>query len=195
MRAEILAGQTHLECCICIYEAQIRVGRLFVHEHPHDAASWAEACVARILALDGVETAVVDMCAYGMIVDLGPLQGPAWKRSRIISNSHGVLKRIKISCPNLGDNVSKHHVPVPFDQGRARRCQIYLREFSKRICDGITAEKKLKKLGMVALMILSLGSDMKDGYKACDALHEPDGTQAADDQSGGPHEKDHLSRT
>ena len=103
-----------------------------------------------------------------------------------MSNSHEVLKRIKISCPNLGDDVSKHHVHVPLDRGRARRCQIYPREFSKRICEGIAAEKKLRKLGMVALPILSLSSDMNDGKKACDALHEPDGTQAADDQSGEP---------
>ena len=29
-------------------------------------------------------------------------------------------------------------------------------------------------------------ADLKDGKKACNALHEPSGTQAADDQSGEP---------
>ena len=94
------------------------------------------------MAVDGIETAVFDMCAYGMRVDPGPLHGPARKRAEVMSNSHKVPKRVKISCPTLGDDVSKHRVHVPFDQGRARRRQIYPREFSKRMCEGIAAEKK-----------------------------------------------------
>ena len=39
---------------------------------------------------------------------------------------------------------------------------------------------------MVAIPITSIGDDMAEGNKAAGELHEPDGTQATDDQSGEP---------
>ena len=56
-----------------LYEIQIKGGRCFVHERLHEAASWMEECLVRIAAMEGVETASVDMCAYGMRVDTGPV--------------------------------------------------------------------------------------------------------------------------
>ena len=79
----------------------------------------------RLAAMDGVMMEVVDMCALGMRVDSGPVQVPARKRTKMMSNSHEVLKRVKVTCPNLGSDTSRHHVHVPLEQGRARRCQIY----------------------------------------------------------------------
>ena len=73
VKAEIDAGRAHLEFCVKLYRMQVKEGRFFVHEHPHDAASWAEDCIVKILAMDGVDTAKVDMCALGMRVDTGPL--------------------------------------------------------------------------------------------------------------------------
>ena len=125
------------------------------------------------------------MCALGMRVDSGKLQGPARKRTKILSNSVQVLKRVEVSCPNLSPDKAKHHVHVPLESGRAKRCQIYPREFSRRICEGIAAEKKLRLLGMVSLPLMALGTE-EDGRVAADALHERDGTVAFDDQSGEP---------
>ena len=61
-------------------------------------------------------------CAYGMRVDTGAVQGPARKRTKIMSNSNEVIKRIAVKCPNTEPDVSKHHVHVPLESGRAKRC-------------------------------------------------------------------------
>ena len=66
---------------------------------------------------DGVESVVVDMCAFGMRVGRGKVQGPAMKSTRILSNSQEVLKRVNRKCPNKGPDKSQHHVHVLLEQG------------------------------------------------------------------------------
>ena len=156
-----------------------------MHEHPEGATSWKEKLVVEMASLEGVDIATVDMCALGMRVDTGKLQGPARKRTRILSNSREVLKRVAVSCPNLGEDRSAHHVHVPLESGRAKRCQVYPREFSRRVCEGIAAEKRLRLLGMVSRPLMELGTE-EAGRRACDDLHEADGVVAFDDQSGEP---------
>ena len=123
------------------YEIQIKSGRFFVPELPREATSWREECAMRIAAMEGVETVSVDMCAYGMRVGTGAVQGPTRKRTNIMSNSNEVIKRIAVKCPNTGPDVSKHHVHVPLESGRPKRCQVYPREFSRKICAGIAARR------------------------------------------------------
>ena len=131
----------------------------------------------RIAAMEGVETASVDMCAYGMRLDTEAVQGPARKPTKIMSNSNEVIQRIAVRCPNAEPDVSKYHVHVPLESGRAKRCQVYPREFSHKICAGIAAEKRLREMGMVPLPLLDVGvddleSDMKAGSKAASDLRE-----------------------
>ena len=187
VQAELEAGRVHLAFSMRLYMMQIEAGRFFVHEHPHDAASWSGEVVMKVASIPGAETAVVDMCAYGMRVDTGPVQGPARKRTRIMSNSHEVIKRIARTCPNESREESKHHVHVPLEQGRAKRCQVYPREFSRKICEGIAAEKKLRRLGLVSMELMDIDDlevDVAKGHEASQDLHEQGLTQAFDDQSG-----------
>ena len=129
--------------------------------------------------------AVADMCVMGMRADTGDLQGPARKVTKILSNSQEVLKRVAVSCPYKRPNTSKHHFHVPLESGRARRCQIYPVEFRRQVCKGIAAEKRLRRVGMVWIHLVALGSK-EDGRKACDDLHETDGTLTFADQSSEP---------
>ena len=131
VKAELDAGRVYLIFCMNLYEIQIKGGRCFVHEHPREAASWTEHCLVRIAAMEGVETASVDMCAYGMRVDTGAVQGPVRKRTKVMSNSNEVIKGIAVKCLNTGPDVSKHHVHVPLKIGTTKRCQVYQREFSR----------------------------------------------------------------
>ena len=94
--AELQAAKVHLDCCMKIYKIQIREGRSFIHEHPHNSASWAEGNVKKIMTMEGIQMASVDMCAYGMRVDTGAHQGPAHKRTKIVSNFSEVIKRAGI---------------------------------------------------------------------------------------------------
>ena len=132
--------------------------------------------------------ASADMCAYGMRVDTGVVQAPACKRTEIMSNLNEVIKRIPVRCPNFEPDVSKHHVHVRLESGSAKRCQVDPRQFSRKICAGIAAEKRLRELGMVSLPLLdmdvgNLESDMKAASKAAFDLHEYATMQAFDDQS------------
>ena len=52
------------------------------------------------------------------------------------------------------------------------------------MCEGIAAEKRLRKLGMRAMPILELDEEMRAGRAADRDLHEEDGVRAFDDQSG-----------
>ena len=63
---------------------------------------------------------------------------------------------------------------------------MYPRAFSQRICEGIAAEKKLRRPWMIAMPLMSLESDRADGTAASDALYDPDDTQAFAEQSSDP---------
>ena len=97
---ELEDGRRHLKFCTRLYVLQLQNGRFFVHEHPSGASSWREPCMMELAGQDGVDSVVVDMCAFGMEVDRGKVQGPAMKSTRTFSNSQEVLKRVRRECPN-----------------------------------------------------------------------------------------------
>ena len=103
-----------------------------------------------------------------------------------MSNSDEFLKRVAISCPNLGTDQELHHIHVPLDSGRARRCQVYPRAFGHRVCEGFAANEKLRRLGVVSMPLMSLESHKANGEAVSDALHNSDGMQVFDGQSGDP---------
>ena len=97
---EMRVGVMHLRFCMSLYLLQIAGGRFFIHEHPSRATSWEDVEVVKIAAMEGVGTASVDMCCYGMKVETGNVRGIAKKPTKILSNSAEVLKRIPAKCPN-----------------------------------------------------------------------------------------------
>ena len=126
---ELRVGRAHLEFCARLYETQVKGGRFFVHEHPASAKSWAEPSMVRVAALPGVGAATVDMCMYGLRVKDGDTEGLARKSTRLMSNSHEVIKRMESRCVNLDPATSSidRHVHIPLVSGRARQCQVYPR--------------------------------------------------------------------
>ena len=62
-------AKKHVRFCVEIYRMQIASGRFFLHEHPNSASSWAMPEVVGLAMLAGVDTAVCDMCAYGMVAE------------------------------------------------------------------------------------------------------------------------------
>ena len=192
--SELESARVHLRFCMRLYKMQVLAGRFFVHEHPHGADSWQEDSVMEVLAMRGVEVASVYMCAYGMRVNVGPVQGPARKQTKIMSNSREVLRRVAVECPNKSPDVRMHHEHVPLEQGRAKRCQVYPREFSRKVCEGIAAEKRCRNLGLASIDLVDIGNieisnvefDISEGKNAAGILHEHHGATAFDDQSGEP---------
>ena len=182
--AELRAAEVQLRFCGELYWLQLRGHRFFVHEHPSEATSWCYPEVVELACHREVGLVTVDMCCHGMVVDTGPLQGPARKRTKVLSNSQEVLKRVEAHCLNGLPDKSFHHVHVPLESGRAKRCQIHPRAFCRLIVEGIAAEKKLRALGLKAVPLMSVEEIESAGDEASGVLHEPDLDVAVDDKSG-----------
>ena len=49
-----------------LYKKQIEAGRLFIHENPAHAKSWALPCIRKMLREVGVEIVQADQCMFGL---------------------------------------------------------------------------------------------------------------------------------
>ena len=73
-----------------IARRQHAAGRYFVYEHPLGASSWKLASVARVAAMPGVTTTVVDMCAYGLASKDEKGDGLVKKPTQLLTNMPAV---------------------------------------------------------------------------------------------------------
>ena len=73
----------HLEFVCHLYKFQLEAGRFFLHEHPHQADSWDELCVRKLLSSFGVEKIEMDQCQMGQKDKEG---NPIRKPTRWMSN-------------------------------------------------------------------------------------------------------------
>eukprot|EP00973_Karenia_brevis_P091259 12406613-Karenia_brevis.AAC.1 len=53
-----------------MYHGQVGDGNYFLHENPHTARSWEEACVQGVLARSGVYWVKNDQCESGMTAEI-----------------------------------------------------------------------------------------------------------------------------
>ena len=101
----------------------------------------------QFLAKRNVMLTEVDMCAYGMHAEDKQGRGFAQKRTRIMTSSTEVIKRISRKCPG-------GHRHVHLEQGGTKMGQVYPREFCHALCDGIAAQRKIDSLGVMALPVI-----------------------------------------
>ena len=171
-------AQKHVKFCLELYEMQRNAGRRFLHEHPNTATSWQMPEVVAYASKSDVETAVCDMCAYGLRAKEEHGEALAQKRSKFLKSSSEVCKRINRQCtnkkesgvpcvssptrlqPKLQGGVSEcaagQHRHANLLSGRAKQCQVYSREFCREVCEGIAAQKRLDGLGLRSEPIFSL---------------------------------------
>ena len=95
--------------------------------------------------------------------------------TRIMTSSDAVVKQVGLQCENPGS--AKQHRHVHLIQVRARHAQVYLRMFSERLREGISAQKRLDELGLRARPIMTLEQMQKADSRSggsdcpCEALH------------------------
>ena len=63
----------HMEFMVKLYKKQLEGGRIFLHENPAHAKSWALPCIRRMMREVGVDVVEADQCMYGL---------KTWGRSR-----------------------------------------------------------------------------------------------------------------
>ena len=91
---------------ICrLYKLQYRANRLFLHEHPAHATSWAENEVAEILKLPGVVRSRLDMCAYNLRAKGAEGEGLARKATDIMTNDARFAEHLSRRCDGKHDHV------------------------------------------------------------------------------------------
>ena len=184
VKRELAAACAHITFCFEMYEIQRKAGRFFMHEHPSSASSWSRPEVLRMLLRDDVELVEVDMCDFGMTATDEFGEALVRKRTKILTNAPEVARRVARKC--TGDHRHVHLIG-----GRAKRAQLYPRAFSRAVCDGIAAQKRLHSLGLQHRELLSV-TEMREAVRkltgksgSIEELHEPEPEDVAfDDQSG-----------
>ena len=168
---ELAQAHAHILFCFEMYEIQRRSGRYFAHEHPSSASSWKLPVVLEMLLKEDVELIEIDMCDFGMTAtdELG--EALVRKRTKMLTNSPEVARRVARKC--TGDHRHVHLVG-----GRAKRAQLYPRLFSRAVCEGVAAQKRLHGMGLEHSPIMSIEEidrtvEMLTGAKcAASHLHE-----------------------
>ena len=92
--------------------------------------------VLEMLLTDDVNLVQVDMCDLGMMSSDGEGEGLVRKRTKILTNSDEVAKRLSRKC-------SKDHGHVNLIGGRAKRAQLYPCASSRAFCEGVAAQKTI----------------------------------------------------
>ncbi len=187
--AMMKAAKGHIKFCTELYRMQMSEHRYFLHEHPCTATSWRMPEIVKLMGEFEVDTEICDMCAYGMKITDQHGEALAEKKTRVMSNSAEVLKRLNKKCSNRNGHETKHR-HADTTGGKVKLCQVYPRAFCRAICEGIAAQKRLDSLGLVARPLMSVeemhevmlhvGDPSKD-------LHEDDpqiGVEAFDDLTG-----------
>ena len=131
-----------LAFCGEIYEAQVKGGRYFIHEHPAGATSWGLDPIMRIAATHGVISVRTDQCMFGLVTwDQCGEQAPAQKPTKFLTNSCEVAQRLSVRCDGC-------HGHVRLLGGRAGPAQEYPAKLCDSILEGIAAEKHNRELGV-----------------------------------------------
>ena len=86
-RAMLREARAYLRFMCQLYKIQHQGGRMFLHEHPASAKSWAEEEVQEILKLEGVVRARLDMRMYNLTTDGPDGPGPSKKPTDIMTNN------------------------------------------------------------------------------------------------------------
>ena len=166
-------AKKHVKFCVELYKMQLKGGRHFLHEHPKEATSWTMDEVKDLAETPGVLTAVCDMCAYGLKIKDEKGEALVEKRSKFLTSSPEVCKRISLQCTNKSvhareaaapvtearpklpggvpdrySNITRKHRHANTLGGRARQCQVYSRKFCQAVCEGVAAQKRVGNLGM-----------------------------------------------
>ena len=175
-------ARKHIRFCVELYKMQLEGRRHFLHEHPKSSTSWTMKEMQELAETPGVLTAVCDMCAYGLKIRDEKGEALVEKRSKFLTSSPEVCKRIGFQCTNKVEsgerscvptdeaakpklpggvpdryaNVTRKHRHANTLGGRARQCQVYSKKFCRAVCEGIAAQKRLGNLGLRSESLMSI---------------------------------------
>ena len=152
-KAEQLAeGTRHMEFMTRLYKKQVEGGRVFIHENPAHAKSWALPCIRKMMRQLGVDVVETDQCMFGLKT-WGSTRSQlmlAKKPTRFMTNSRSIGTELRRKCDGS-------HVHQPLIDGRAKDAARYPPALCRAICRGIMKEKMQRQTGLRAVMEVGEG--------------------------------------
>ena len=111
-------GRRHLELGCSLAESQVE--RLVLFKHPWAATSWNEACLKKMLAIDGKRRVRCNQFQFGKTpVDVAGNVGPARKATGFMTNHEYIAEAVDRRCSGGRDNIQLLN-------SRAKACEKYL---------------------------------------------------------------------
>ena len=149
---QLAEGIRHMEFVVKLYRKQVEGGRVFVHENPAHAKSWALPCIRKMMRQLGVDVVETDQCMFGLKT-WGSSKAQlvmAKKPTRFMTNSRSVGHELSRRC----DGTHQHQ---PLIDGRAKDAARYPPALCRALCRGIAKEKMQRHMGLRAVMEVGEG--------------------------------------
>ena len=133
--------------------------------------------VKKVHDMEGVFNIKFDMCRFGMAAidpDDGELK-PVQKRTAILTNYYGIANRMRRDFPNLSGDECTHHTHLMLEGGtRCKQAQIYARDFTRTICEGIAAQRRLDSMNLDSMEVMSVEELVVMGHDELQEDHMTD---------------------
>ena len=141
-----------MEFVVKLYRRQVEAGRVFIHENPAHATSWALPVIRKMMKEVGVDVVEADQCMFGLKTwGNGRHQlVPAKKPTKFMTNSRAVGKELSRKC-------DKGHEHQPLVDGRAKDAARYTPELCRAICRGLRKEKFQRSMQVRAVLEVGVG--------------------------------------
>ena len=133
---QLAEGIRHMEFVAKLYRKQVQGGRVFIHENPAHAKSWALPCIRKMMRELGVDVVEIDQCMFGLKT-WGSSRAHlvlAKKPTRFMTNSRSIGQELRRKC----DGTHSHQ---PLVDGRAKDAARYPPALSRAICRGIAKHR------------------------------------------------------
>ena len=141
-----------MEFVVKLYRKQLNAGRVFLHENPAHASSWALPVIRKMMAEVGVDVVETDQCMFGLKTwgNHKHQLVPAKKPTKFMTNSRAIGNELRRRC-------DKSHLHQPLVDGRAKDAARYPPAMCKAICRGIVKEKMQRRLQVRAVLEVGEG--------------------------------------
>ena len=156
VRRRMIEARLHLDFCMELCHLQAEQGRLFLHEHPWSASSWAEPSVAALLGRPGAIVVKADLCQFGLETVNQGMRGPAKKATGFVTNSVEMAKELDKTCPGI-----HQHVTI-MGGSRTKQAQIYPPDLCRAICNGAYREQQLRSNGIIPIGMVDISNYSQD---------------------------------
>ena len=99
-RMSLAEGIRHMEFVVRLYRNQVEAGRVFIHESPAHATSWALPAIRKMKDDVGVDVVEADQCMYGLKTWGGSTHKlvPAKKPTKFLTNSTWIAQALSRRC-------------------------------------------------------------------------------------------------